>query len=131
VSPLSAIPIGIIGGMACFAAVTILKPKLGYDDALDVFGIHCIGGTWGTIATGLFAEARINEAGANGALFGNPQLLTVQLILLGICMLYAAGVTWILYKLVDALIGMRVTEKEANIGLDLTQHSEAAYTVIE
>jgi Amt family ammonium transporter len=131
VSPLSAISIGIIGGMACFAAVTILKPKLGYDDALDVFGIHCIGGTWGTIATGLFAEARINEAGANGALFGNPQLLTVQLILLGICMLYAAGVTWILYKLVDALIGMRVTEKEENIGLDLTQHSEAAYTVIE
>jgi len=131
VSPLSAISIGIIGGMACFAAVTILKPKLGYDDALDVFGVHCVGGTWGTIATGLFAEARINEAGANGALFGNPQLLLVQLILLGICMLYAAGVTWILYKLVDALIGMRVTEKEENIGLDLTQHSEAAYTVIE
>jgi Amt family ammonium transporter len=131
VSPLSSIAIGIIGGIVCFGAVTMLKPKLGYDDALDVFGVHCVGGTWGTLATGLFAQKVINEAGTNGFFFGNPKLLLIQSLYLGACMLYAAAMTWILYKLVDSLIGMRVTEKQETIGLDLTQHSEAAYTVIE
>lgn len=131
VSPLCAIPIGAVAGLLCFMAVTMLKPKLGYDDSLDVFGIHCIGGTWGTLATGLFAQEAINKAGANGLFFGNPGLFLTQLILLAVCAAYAAAATWILYKLVDALLGMRVTQKEETIGLDLTQHNEAAYTVLE
>ncbi len=131
VSPLSSIPIGIVVGLLCFSAVTILKPKLGYDDALDVFGVHCVGGTWGTIATGLFAEKVINEGGANGLFFGNPKLLLTQLIYFASCFIYAAVVTWIIFKVVDALIGIRVAAKEETIGLDLTQHNESAYTVIE
>lgn len=131
VSPLSSIPIGIVAGIVCFSAVTILKPKLGYDDALDVFGVHCVGGTWGTIAVGLFAEKMINEGGADGLLFGNPQLLLTQSIYFVSCVLYAAAATWVLFKFVDALIGMRVEKKDELVGLDLTQHSEAAYTVIE
>ena len=118
-------------GLLCFSAVTILKPKLGYDDALDVFGVHCVGGTWGTIATGLFAEKVINEGGANGLFFGNPKLLLTQLIYFASCFIYAAVVTWIIFKVVDALIGIRVAAKEETIGLDLTQHNESAYTVIE
>ncbi|MFB3924462.1 MAG: ammonium transporter [Syntrophales bacterium] len=131
VSPLAAIPVGVIAGILCFYAVTVLKPKLGYDDALDVFGVHCVGGTWGTLATGIFAEKAVNEAGADGLLFGNPHLLLTQGLYFISCFAYAAAITWILYKFVDALIGMRVTLKDETIGLDLTQHNEAAYTVLE
>jgi len=120
-----------VAGIVCFSAVTILKPKLGYDDSLDVFGVHCVGGTWGTIAVGLFAEKMINEGGANGLFFGNPQLLLTQGLYFVSCVVYAAVMTWVLFKFVDALIGMRVEKKDELVGLDLTQHSEAAYTVIE
>ncbi len=131
VSPLSSIAIGVLAGAFCFGAVTVLKPKLGYDDSLDVFGVHCVGGTWGTIATGLFAEKLINEGGADGFFFGNAQLLWTQTLYFASCFIYAAVMSWVIFKVVDALIGVRVTTKEETIGLDLTQHSEAAYTVIE
>jgi len=131
VSPLSAIAIGIVAGALSYLAVTALKPRLGYDDSLDVFGVHGVGGMWGTLATGLFAEAAVNEAGANGLFFGNAKLLLIQGFYLVVCIAYAVIMTWLLFVLVDALFGMRVTRDDEMVGLDLTQHHEAAYTVLE
>jgi len=131
VSPSSAIAIGVLVSVFSYLAITVLKPRLGYDDSLDVFGVHGIGGMWGTLATGLFAEEAINEAGANGLLFGNTKLFLVQGLYLVVCVTYAAIMTWILFKVVDALFIMRVTREDEMVGLDLTQHHEAAYTVLE
>jgi len=131
VSALSAIPIGLIAGIVCYLAVARLKPLLGYDDSLDVFGVHGIGGIWGTLATGLFAAVAINPGGANGLLLGNANLFFIQIFYLIVCIAYALAVTWILYKIVDALVGMRVDKQSELIGLDLTQHNESAYTVLE
>ncbi len=131
VSVMSAIPIGLIAGIICYLAVAKLKPLLGYDDSLDVFGVHGIGGIWGTLATGIFAAVAVNSAGADGLIFGNAGLLVAQLIYLVVCIAYALVVTWILYKIVDALVGMRVDRQSELIGLDLTQHNESAYTVLE
>ena len=131
VSPLSGIAIGIVAGVVSYLAVTALKPRLGYDDSLDVFGVHGVGGMWGTLATGLFAEATVNEAGANGLFFGNARLFMVQGLYLLVCIAYAVIMTWLLFVLVDALFGMRVTRDDEMVGLDLTQHHEAAYTVLE
>ena len=131
VRPLAAIPIGILAGIFSFLAVTKLKAKLGYDDSLDVFGVHGICGVWGTIATGLFAEKAINAAGANGFLFGNVKLLLIQGLYVAVTICYSVAVTWVLYKFVEAFMGMRVEKKDEIIGLDLTQHHESAYTVVE
>jgi Amt family ammonium transporter len=131
VGPLSALAIGILGGIFSYLAVTALKPKVGYDDSLDVFGVHGIGGMWGTLATGLFAQKAINEAGANGLFFGNTKLFLIQGLYLLVCVAYAAAMTWVLFILVDALFGMRVTREDEMVGLDLAQHHEAAYTVLE
>ena len=131
VSLLSAIPIGLIAGIICYLAVAKLKPLLGYDDSLDVFGVHGIGGIWGTLATGIFASVAVNSGGADGLLLGNAGLFVAQLIYLAVCITYALVVTWILYKIVDALVGMRVDKQSELIGLDLTQHNESAYTVLE
>jgi len=131
VSPSSAIAIGVLGSVFSYLAITVLKPKLGYDDSLDVFGVHGIGGMWGTLATGLFAEEAINEAGANGLFFGNTKLFLVQGLYLVVCVTYAVIMTWILFKVVDTLFIMRVAREDEMVGLDLTQHHEAAYTVLE
>jgi len=131
VSTLSAIPIGLVAGILCYFAVAKIKPALGYDDSLDVFGVHGIGGIWGTLATGIFAATAINSGGADGLLLGNAKLLLIQIIYLVVCIAYALAVTWILYKIVDALVGMRVDKESELIGLDLTQHNESAYTVLE
>jgi ammonium transporter, Amt family len=131
VTPLSAIIIGILGSVACYLAVTLLKPKFGYDDSLDVFGVHGIGGMWGTIATGIFADKAVNAAGADGLIHGNVHLFLVQCLYLVSCVAFAIAMTWILYKFVDAAIGMRVEKEDELVGLDLTQHHESAYTVLE
>ena len=131
VNPMNSIFIGIFVSMFCYIAVARIKTRFKYDDSLDVFGIHGIGGIWGTIATGIFAEKAVNEAGANGLLFGNMQQFLVQSFLVLVAVTYAAAMTWVLYKFVDALIGMRVEQKQEIIGLDLTQHSESAYTLVE
>jgi ammonium transporter, Amt family len=128
VGPLSSIVIGGVAGFLCFNACN-LKARLGYDDSLDVVGVHGVGGTWGAIATGLFASKTINAAGADGLFYGNPGQLWNQLI--GIV---AAGVlgfvmTWIILKVLDAVMGLRVTDEEEVEGLDLSQHSETAYSV--
>jgi Amt family ammonium transporter len=108
-----------------------MKGKLGYDDSLDAFGVHGVGGTVGTLLTGIFAQKAINPAGADGLLFGNLHTFGIQCLMLVVTVVFAAIMTFIIFKIVDAAIGMRVEEKNEIIGLDLTQQSEAAYTVIE
>jgi Amt family ammonium transporter len=131
VSVMPAIIIGLLVSAFCYFAVTVVKPKLGYDDSLDAFGVHGIGGIWGAIATGLFASKAVNPAGSDGLFYGNPHQLFVQLVAVSVTIVYSALVTFIIYKAVNAVIGMRVSEKEETIGLDLSQHHEGAYTVLE
>ncbi len=131
VNALSAIVIGLLVSVFCFIAVSIIKPKLGYDDSLDAFGVHCIGGIWGALATGLFASKAVNSAGANGLFLGNPKQFLIQLLAVAATIVYTLVLTLVIYKIVDALIGIRVDEEEELIGLDLTQHRERAYTVLE
>jgi ammonium transporter, Amt family len=127
----SSIAIGILVSLFCFAAVSYLKPKAGYDDSLDAFGVHGIGGIWGALATGLFASKAINSAGADGLFYGNPKQFLIQLAAVGVTFAYTFIATFILYKLVDIVIGIRVCDKDEAMGLDLTQHNECAYTVLE
>jgi ammonium transporter, Amt family len=131
VSALSAIVIGAFVSIFCYIAVALVKPRFGYDDALDVFGVHCVGGVWGALATGLFASKAINPAGADGLFFGNPKQFLVQAIAVGVTLIYSFVVSLILYKVVDLFVKVRVPEKEELMGLDLTQHHENAYTVLE
>jgi Amt family ammonium transporter len=131
VNPMNAIFIGMMVAVICYLAVAVIKAKLGYDDALDAFGVHGVGGTFGTIATGIFAQKAINAAGNDGLLFGNIHQFLVQGLLVIIAIVFAVVMTFIIFKIVDALIGMRVEENNEVVGLDLTQQSEAAYTVIE
>jgi ammonium transporter, Amt family len=128
VGPLASIVIGGVAGFLCFSACN-LKTKLGYDDSLDVVGVHGVGGTWGALATGLFATTAINAAGADGLLYGNPAQVWNQIV--GIVTAGALGfvMTWIILKVLDAVMGLRVTDEEEVEGLDLTQHSETAYSI--
>jgi Amt family ammonium transporter len=128
VSPLSSIPIGLGAGLLCYIAVN-LRPKIGYDDSLDVLGIHGVGGVWGALATGLFASTAMNPDGANGLFFGNPSLLFVQAGASLATILYSAIVTLGILKLIDWTVGLRVTEEEELTGLDLSQHGETGYNL--
>jgi Amt family ammonium transporter len=129
VSPMSAIWIGLGAALICWIAVTIVKPKLGYDDSLDAFGVHGIGGMWGALATGLFAEKAIN--GCDGLFFGNPGQFLIQIKAVLVTIVYSFVLSFVLLKLIDKFVGLRVTEHEERIGLDLTQHKEAGYTMLE
>lgn len=127
----AAIIIGIVASILCFIAVTYLKRALKYDDSLDAFGVHGISGFWGTLAAGLFASKAINPAGADGLFAGNPRQFIVQLIAVGATVAYALFGTYIIFKLIDVIIGVRATQDNEAIGLDLTEHNERAYTMIE
>ena len=131
VSAFSAIIIGVVVSLLCYAAVSVMKPRFGYDDALDVFGVHCVGGIWGTIAAGLFASRAINPDGPNGLFFGNPRQFYIQLLAAGVTLAYSFVASFLIYKAIDIVMKVRVGEKEEIIGLDLTQHHEKAYTVLE
>ena len=131
VSPLSAILIGVAVGFVCYASVAIIKIKLAYDDSLDAFGVHGVGGTLGALLTGLFAQKLINPAGNNGLFFGNPGQLGIQFIGVAATVIYSVVVTFILLKIVDAVVGLRVPDEEEVIGLDITQHEESAYTLLD
>ena len=128
VGPLAAIVIGGVAGLLCFGGCT-LKAKLGYDDALDVVGVHGVGGTWGALATGLFAWKAINAGGADGLFHGNASQFGVQLIAVLVTMALAAPMTFVILKVVDALVGIRVSPDDEVTGLDLSQHSENAYVL--
>jgi len=127
VSPMSSILIGIMGGVVCYFSVSVIKGKLGYDDSLDAFGIHGVGGTLGALATGLFASKLVNPAGNDGLFFGNPSLLVNQVIAVVATAVYAFVVTAILLKVLDATMGLRVSKEDEVTGLDLSQHGESGY----
>jgi len=131
VNPMNAIFIGIIVSFLCYAAIAKVKSYFKYDDSLDVFGVHGVGGIWGTLATGLFAEKAVNDAGANGLFFGGAQQFLVQCMLVVVTVVFAGAMTWLIFKLVDALIGVRVEKTKEIVGLNLTQHSESAYTMVD
>jgi Amt family ammonium transporter len=131
VNVISSVIIGLLVSVFCFIAVSMIKPKLGYDDSLDAFGVHGIGGIWGSLATGLFATKTVNSAGADGFFYGNPGLLLIQLKAVLITVVYSFVVTFVIIKLIDVIMGVRVSEEEEAMGLDLTQHQEGAYTVLE
>ena len=126
VGPISAIWIGIGGGVLCSIACA-LKPGLGYDDSLDVVGVHGVGGTWGALATGLFASKAINAAGNDGLFFGNPGQLWIQIVAVVATWILAVVGTYILLSIVKAIMGLRLADEEERMGLDLSQHNERAY----
>ncbi len=100
---------------------------MGIDESLDVWAVHGMGGTWGALATGIFASAAVNSAGANGLLHGNPMQLLIQLVGVVAVWAFAFVATWLLGKLIDVTIGLRVTDAEETVGLDIAQHGERAY----
>ena len=121
-----AIIIGLLVSVMCFFMVSVVKRKLGYDDSLDAFGVHGIGGIWGAIATGLFASPMIQSA-YSGAFYGNPKQLGIQLIAVVTTLIYSGVLTVIIFKIVEKTLGIRATDEEEILGLDLTQHDEIAY----
>jgi Amt family ammonium transporter len=127
VGPLSSVVIGLGAGVFCYLAV-LWKSKGGYDDALDVVGIHGVGGMWGALATGLFASKAINAAGADGLFYGNPAQLGIQAIAVLVSVVFAFVGTFVILKLVDGVMGARVSEEHERMGLDLSQHDERAYS---
>jgi Amt family ammonium transporter len=126
VGPMPALFIGFIAGILCYVGV-VTKNRFSYDDSLDVVGVHGVGGTWGALATGLFASKAINDAGNNGLFFGNPGLFGIQALAVVATWVYAFGVTFVLLKILDWTMGLRVSDEEEESGLDLSQHSETGY----
>ncbi len=122
VGPMSAMIFGFVAGMLCYAAV-VWKMKLGYDDSLDVVGIHGVGGFMGILGTGLFASI-----GATGLFFGNAELFGIQVFLALVTLAFSVVGTYIILKVIDLTIGLRVSPQDEEMGLDLSQHSERAYS---
>ena len=129
VTPIASIIIGAGGSLLGFIFVTYVKKTFGYDDSLDVFGVHGMAGIWGALATGIFAAKEIG--GVDGLLHGNPKQVAVQAVSVAVAIVFSAAGTFVLYKISDMLIGMRVESRDERIGLDLTQHHEAGYTLMD
>jgi Amt family ammonium transporter len=129
VTPLAAVVIGFLAGVICYSAC-LLKPLFGYDDSLDVVGVHGVGGILGAILTGVFASKAINPAGNDGLLYGNPGLLVTQLIAVAATVAFVAVGSGVILLVIKAVMGLRVTEEEERQGLDLSQHSESAYVFV-
>jgi Amt family ammonium transporter len=127
VGPLSALVIGVGAGLLCYTALNA-KTRLRYDDSLDAFGVHGVGGALGTVMAGVFATVAINPAGANGLLFGNVKQLAIQAQSVALVAAYSFIVSIVLFKAIDAVMGLRITTDEETEGLDITQHGEAGYT---
>jgi Amt family ammonium transporter len=127
VGPNSAIIIGLVAGVICYLAVNA-KVRLGYDDSLDVVGIHGVGGAMGTLLLGVFASRAVNPDGVDGLLAGSVSQLGYQVVGLLVVSVYAFAVSWIILKIIHSTMGLRVTEENEIRGLDYTEHSEAAYS---
>jgi Amt family ammonium transporter len=127
VTPMASIPIGIVAAIVCYYVMAFFKTKLNFDDSLDVFAVHGVGGILGMLAVGIFASLAVNPAGADGLLLGNGVQLLKQLAAIGAVGAYAFVVTLVLGKLVDVTIGLRVGQPEEAVGLDISQHGERAY----
>jgi Amt family ammonium transporter len=128
VGPGGAIVIGAVAGVVCYLAVR-MKSRFGYDDALDVVGVHGVGGIWGALATGLFASVAVNSGGANGLFYGNPRQLLIQAIAVGASIMFAFVGSLILLKVTDALVGLRVDAESEAMGLDISEHDENGYAL--
>ncbi|MDP2919878.1 MAG: ammonium transporter [Dehalococcoidia bacterium] len=126
VQPIMGIPIGAGAALVCYYSMW-LRAKMGVDESLDVWACHGMGGTWGALATGIFSTVAVNAAGRNGLLYGNPRQLLYQFIAVIAVWAFAFVMTWILGKLVNITIGLRVTSNEESVGLDISQHGERAY----
>jgi len=126
VGPIGALAIGLAAGIICFWAVSSLKKALGYDDSLDAFGVHAMGGIVGAVLTGVFASASFGGAGfAEGVTMGHQLMVQVEAVLATI--VYDAIATFIILKVIDMIVGLRVSEEEEREGLDITQHGEQMY----
>jgi Amt family ammonium transporter len=128
VDPMAALLIGVCAGAVCYAALN-MKGKLGYDDSLDAFGVHGVGGVLGTLATGIFAQKMINPGGSDGLLFGNFSALALQALGILAVMVYSFVVTVVILKVLDRTMGLRVSLEDEVDGLDLSQHGESGYTL--
>jgi len=128
VGPLSAAMIGAVAGGICYGGI-MLKAKLGYDDSLDVVGIHGLGGVWGALATGLFASKAVNSSAADGLFFGNPAQFVTQLITVLVTLIFAFVMTSLILILLKSTIGLRVSEEEEMKGLDISLHNETGYSI--
>jgi Amt family ammonium transporter len=133
-----ALILGLAAGMLCYVAVVFVKYALGYDDSLDAFGVHGVAGVLGTLGTGLFAAPFVTApfgmnggAGFSGLFYGNPASWGVQAQATLVSVVWAFGMSFAIFALLKATIGIRVSEKDEAIGLDITQHNEKAYTLIE
>ncbi|HLA75132.1 MAG TPA: ammonium transporter [Gammaproteobacteria bacterium] len=126
VGPMGAIVIGLAAGVVCYWAASSLKRKLGYDDSLDAFGVHAVGGIVGALLTGIFAAASLGGSKADLDIAGQ---LWIQLQGVAFTIVYCAVVTWIILKVIDAVIGLRVNEEQESEGLDLSQHDERGYNL--
>lgn len=131
VSAFSSLIIGGSASIVCYWAVNSLKARFKYDDALDVFGLHGVGGIWGALLTGVFADKSINAAGNDGLLFGNPMQILYQVIDIGAAVLIAAIGTLAILKLIKVFMPIRVTDEEETVGLDISHHGESAYNTFE
>lgn len=127
VGPMAAIVIGVFAGILSYFAV-VWKGRMGYDDSLDVVGIHGVGGVFGILATGLFASKAINAAGADGLFFGNAAQVGIQAVMVVAVAAFSVVGTWAILKVVDASVGLRVSSEDESTGLDLSQHDERAYS---
>ncbi|HSB51018.1 MAG TPA: ammonium transporter [Dissulfurispiraceae bacterium] len=127
VGPMAALVIGLFAGAVCYVALN-MKTRFGYDDSLDAFGVHGVGGLIGVLATGLCARKLINPAGADGLFFGDAQLLLAQMAGVAVTAIYSFGVTAVLLKVIDWVVGLRVDEESEIMGLDISQHGESGYT---
>jgi len=130
VSPMSAIVIGLAGGFACFAAVS-LKPRFGYDDSLDVVGVHLVGGIVGSVLLGVFAQSSVNEFVPDGLLFGGGAFFIKQVVAVLAVMAFTFIASYILARIVKALVGLRVDENQEAEGLDISLHEERGYVLSE
>ena len=124
----ASILIGLGAGIFCYTAIQLTK-RLKVDDALDVFGVHGVGGAWGALATGIFATVAINSGAKDGLAYGNPGQLGIQAIAVAASIIYSAVMTFVILKLIDVFVGLRVPESEEVLGLDASQHREAAYQI--
>ncbi len=129
VGPVAAMVIGLVVGVVCYFAI-MLKTKFNYDDSLDVFGVHGVGGIWGVLATGLFATAMVNPAVThNGLIYGNAKFFMVELLAIVAVGAYSFVATWILLKITGVFTPLRVEKDDEETGLDLSQHGETGYSL--
>jgi Amt family ammonium transporter len=127
VTPLGALAIGALAAPISYYAIKFIKGRNIVDESLDVFACHGLGGLWGALATGLFATVSVNEGGANGLFYGNPRQFLIQLVGAVVGAAFAFVVTYVLARLLRAAIGLRVSQMEEEVGLDISEHAERAY----